>query len=142
MGGGRWDYHQHVVTGTLEDAARDAQHRWPQSAKALRKLSQALSEILHDMDWDLSGDTEQKDDQAFDSECLMRLRNAVEEEFNSADIRNDPVLGFVREMAEDNCQYGDNCPNLGSRHYTCKPCKARQAIKQSEEAGSYRLRTK
>jgi hypothetical protein len=36
---------------------------------------------------------------------------------------------FVRDEADNDCHYGDNCPsNAGTRHGTCRSCKARQVL--------------
>jgi hypothetical protein len=40
---------------------------------------------------------------------------------------------FVDEEAEGDCHYGDNCPsNAGTRHGTCRSCKARQVLSALE----------
>ena len=39
------------------------------------------------------------------------------------------AVDLVRELAEQECKYGDGCPKFsGSRHGTCIPCKARAAL--------------
>ena len=36
---------------------------------------------------------------------------------------------FVSDEADNDCHYGDNCPsNAGTRHGTCRSCKARQVL--------------
>jgi hypothetical protein len=36
---------------------------------------------------------------------------------------------FVSDEADEDCHYGDNCPsNAGTRHGTCRSCKARQVL--------------
>jgi hypothetical protein len=36
---------------------------------------------------------------------------------------------FVADEADEDCHYGDNCPsNAGTRHGTCRSCKARQTL--------------
>jgi hypothetical protein len=36
---------------------------------------------------------------------------------------------FVGDKADEDCHYGDNCPsNAGTRHGTCRSCKARQVL--------------
>ena len=36
---------------------------------------------------------------------------------------------FVGDEADEDCHYGDNCPsNAGTRHGTCRSCKARQVL--------------
>jgi hypothetical protein len=38
------------------------------------------------------------------------------------------VMRFVRELADEPCSYGDNCPDFGTRHGRCLHCKARRAL--------------
>jgi len=38
---------------------------------------------------------------------------------------------LVEDLAAEPCEYGDNCPPLGTRHGECLHCKARRAL-QSE----------
>lgn len=41
----------------------------------------------------------------------------------------DEARSSLRDIAEGDCEYGDNClPNAGTRHGTCTPCRARQAL--------------
>ena len=36
---------------------------------------------------------------------------------------------FVGDQADEDCHYGDNCPsNAGTRHGTCRSCRARQTL--------------
>lgn len=35
----------------------------------------------------------------------------------------DRVTGFVRDIADEDCSYGDECPR-GTRHYVCLRCRA------------------
>lgn len=39
------------------------------------------------------------------------------------------VTDLVREDADEPCHYGDGCPSAGTRHGTCRSCKARRALK-------------
>ena len=40
---------------------------------------------------------------------------------------------FVQEIADEDCGYGDNCPdNAGTRHGTCMRCKAVRALSSTE----------
>lgn len=79
MSGGHWDYRQQHVTHVLDDVGRDheVRARWPHVAQAMRKLADALGEVLHDMDWCLSDDTSIDDDGAFDQKSLELLRQAL-----------------------------------------------------------------
>jgi hypothetical protein len=41
---------------------------------------------------------------------------------------------FIKEFAEEDCQYGDNCPdNAGTRHGTCTVCRSRQVLERVKE---------
>lgn len=41
----------------------------------------------------------------------------------------ESVAELVREDADEPCFYGDGCPaNAGTRHGTCRSCKARAAL--------------
>jgi hypothetical protein len=42
----------------------------------------------------------------------------------------DRLEQFAKDMAEDDCHYGDNCPPFGTRHGTCSGCQAREALKE------------
>jgi hypothetical protein len=79
MSGGHWDHQQHRVRDCLDDVTRDPEvrKRWPRSARVLADLSDALADVLHDMDWDLSGDSCIEDDPGFDQECINKLTRAV-----------------------------------------------------------------
>lgn len=41
--------------------------------------------------------------------------------------RMERIEDLVRELAEDDCSYGDNCPS-NARHYRCIRCKAVAAL--------------
>lgn len=38
------------------------------------------------------------------------------------------VEAFVREWADEACEYGDGCPPFGSRHGRCRVCAASAAL--------------
>lgn len=40
------------------------------------------------------------------------------------------VVREMRDLAEYDCEYGDNCPPFDSRHGTCVGCKARKALER------------
>lgn len=41
----------------------------------------------------------------------------------------EQALTLLRDLAYDDCLYGDNCPDFfGTRHGRCLPCKARVAL--------------
>jgi len=40
------------------------------------------------------------------------------------------LLSFVEKLAEESCDYGDNCPDSGRTHDMCFPCKANKLLKE------------
>ncbi len=40
----------------------------------------------------------------------------------------------LEEDAEESCAYGDGCPTVGTRHGTCRACRARRALKMADDA--------
>ncbi len=40
----------------------------------------------------------------------------------------DRLEGFIKELADEDCVYGDNCPPFGSRHGVCLSCGARKTL--------------
>jgi hypothetical protein len=92
MSGGRWDYRQetlgdHVIE--LLDAVAvdpDVAARFPRLVRVLKARSttlhdelQAMQGVLHDLDWDLSGDRLIKDDRAFENDVIDRLTAGMAE---------------------------------------------------------------
>jgi hypothetical protein len=73
-------YSHHRIREQLLEVSEDAQvaERWPKTAKVLEALATALEHVVHDMDWDLSGDTEVHDDAKFDRECVEKIFSAAE----------------------------------------------------------------
>lgn len=48
--------------------------------------------------------------------------------------RYERLLDFTQDMAEHDCEYGDNCPDVGSRHGRCVGCHARKALSDAGAA--------
>jgi len=75
MSGGHWDYSfcrvQNEVARVGEDP--EVQARFPQLAARLRHLAEGLYAVMHDLDWDFSGDTEIQDDAQFEKDALKTL---------------------------------------------------------------------
>jgi hypothetical protein len=40
----------------------------------------------------------------------------------------DSLMSFVKEIAEGDCEYGDDCPMFSSKHYQCDRCRARDLL--------------
>jgi hypothetical protein len=63
--------------------------------------------------------------------ALLADADRVQIEANARLIAAAPKLwAFARDMAEGDCDYGDNCPGLRSnpRHGACHCCLAREAL--------------
>jgi hypothetical protein len=75
MSGGHWDYQEHQVRDLLERVAEDTQvkARFPSLAVELAATATILHEIIHALDYDLSGDTSIQDDTAFEKQALRKL---------------------------------------------------------------------
>jgi len=43
------------------------------------------------------------------------------------------ALDFVQELADEDCNYGDNCPIFGSRHGRCIRCRAVEVLNRSKK---------
>jgi hypothetical protein len=49
-----------------------------------------------------------------------RIADLLEEAANALD--------FVQELANEDCEYKDNCPDFDTNHGKCLNCKARRAL--------------
>lgn len=59
------------------------------------------------------------------------FRAVAERQLAEAVRERDEARAVLRDFAEYDCEYGDNCPsNAGTRHGTCVGCKARQALEK------------
>lgn len=76
MSGGHWDYIGFKIADALNDIGRDQEvmGRFPRLAEILPRLGEILGQIEHDLDWDLSGDTNIQDDRTFEDKALKDLR--------------------------------------------------------------------
>jgi hypothetical protein len=55
----------------------------------------------------------------------------------TAEAREKSLREFVGEDALEPCEYGDNCPVFGgTRHYTCRTCKARRELEWVANIGA------
>lgn len=79
MSGGHWDYEQSRLEEVMVRVGNDGQvvRRFPKLAQVYRDLGSVLSKIAHDIDWDLSGDTEIKDDRQFEIEMLEKIAKVL-----------------------------------------------------------------
>jgi hypothetical protein len=78
MSGGHWDYSHHQIRECLEAVADDKTIRedFPTIARAFKELSAVMYEIVHDLDWHLSGDTTIHDPKKFEKEAVNKIMEA------------------------------------------------------------------
>lgn len=79
MSGGHFNHIQYRVEEGLNEFGRcdEVKERWPKLAKTLRSLSDGVGEVLHDIDWDLSGDSTVSHD--FEAESIRKLLEVFDE---------------------------------------------------------------
>jgi len=65
---------------------------------------------------------------AGEHEALRQQLAAAQADAGRLERLND----FVKELAEEDCGYGDDCPEFGSRHYRCLRCKALSAMQKPQ----------
>ena len=80
MSGGHFDHIQYRVEEGLSEFGRNSEvrERWPKLAKTLRGLSSVVGEVLHDIDWDLSGDSTV--DENFEAKSISKFQSATNKE--------------------------------------------------------------
>ena len=79
MSGGHWDYNHHQIRECLEAVADDKDIRkdFPKLAKTFKNLSVVLYDIVHDLDWHLSGDTTIHNPEEFAFEATKKLVEGI-----------------------------------------------------------------
>ena len=77
MSGGHWDYKQFNLDAILKEVGtdRDVILRFPKLAQVFYDLASALNNIMHNLDWNLSGDTEIKNDKKFEDDAITKIRS-------------------------------------------------------------------
>ena len=83
MSGGHWDYEQFRVRECMQNVGEDGQViiRFPKLAQVMRDLGEVLEDIIHDLDWDLSGDTEIDDDPAFEASAIRSIGAVISKKY-------------------------------------------------------------
>ena len=86
MSGGHWDYGQFRMQEVLEMVSRDSAVvlRFPKVAGVLSALATKLGSLVHELDYDISGDTTIDDERAWEDQALLTLAEA---------LRADPSVG-------------------------------------------------
>lgn len=75
MSGGHWGYEEFKVLEVLERVGQDVavKTRFPSLAIELQAVGALLHQIIHTLDYDLSGDASITDDAAFEKAALAQL---------------------------------------------------------------------
>jgi len=58
-----------------------------------------------------------------DQVCLIQTLRA----------RVKALEGCLQNLSIDGCEYGDNCPTFGSKHYQCRPCQMLEVLNKDKE---------
>ena len=79
MSGGHFNYSQFELLEILSQVGEDKQviTKWPKLAELFKALGQTLGDIQHDMDWDLSGDTEIKNNEEFQEQYIGKILDII-----------------------------------------------------------------
>jgi len=83
MSGGHWDYCQYRIEEYLDRVGTDGYviMRFPKLAQVLRDLGVQLNSIVHDLDWDISGDTIIDNDKEFEEASIKKLGETMNKKF-------------------------------------------------------------
>ena len=60
-------------------------------------------------------------------------RRDAMEKLSASRAEAERLRGVLSGFAEADCEYGDGCPDFGSRHYRCTGCIARAALAEEGE---------
>jgi hypothetical protein len=104
-----------------------------QCAAVERDARDAMMAAYDEMQKDIA------DPGAFDPRSPMALSRAriaaLESENAALRAALETLRSFASDMAEGDCEYGDNCPTFGTRHGSCDPCRARAALDATKGRG-------
>lgn len=83
MSGGHWDYRQYQAVELLEDVGKTGEVviRFPKLAQVFRDCAQLLDDTLHDIDWDLSGDSSIENDEEFEKQFIKKIGFLLEKKY-------------------------------------------------------------
>jgi len=73
MSGGEWNYFDRRFNCDLEEFCNDIKERFPTLAEELLKKGKIICEIVHDIDYDVCGDTMIEDDADFEINSTKKL---------------------------------------------------------------------
>jgi len=77
MSGGNWDYFHRRFSLEMEEFCTDIKERFPELSDKLLAKSKMLCDIIHDIDYDVCGDTMIKSDKVFEKEAIEKLKNSL-----------------------------------------------------------------
>jgi hypothetical protein len=109
---------------TAELAAKDAANL------GYEVSNQRLSELVDELRAELAACKARELDGGVEA-CTAMAARVVAAEARLAETER--VIEFVRDLAEGDCTYKDNCPPT-ARHYRCYSCKARAALDSEVKA--------
>lgn len=75
-------------------------------------------------------------------EAVRVLRNENTVIFGAFEVTDKNAKAFedaLQDIAEHECEYGDDCPPFGSRHGECVGCKARKALQSRNKKLRYEV---
>lgn len=79
MSGGHWNYSNHEIKEHLCEIGNDGYmiRRFPRLADIMHNLGVQLDDIIHEIDWDFSGDSSIDDDKEFEKKAIKMLIEAL-----------------------------------------------------------------
>lgn len=75
MSGGHWDYRDHGVRDLVCDISYDTRKDSPKLSKAIKEVGKWLTDLIHELDYHYSGDTEIHDFSKTEDRYLKKLRD-------------------------------------------------------------------
>ena len=75
MSGGNWDYFHTRFSMEMEEFCNDIKERFPELSEELLIKSKMICNIIHDIDYDVCGDTMIIADEDFEKEAINKLKN-------------------------------------------------------------------
>lgn len=75
MSGGEWDYFDRRFNHELERFCNDIKKRFPDLSVELLKKGEIICNILHDIDYDVCGDTIIENDADFETDSIKKLKS-------------------------------------------------------------------
>lgn len=74
MSGGDWNYFDRRFISELEDFCNDIKKRFPDLSVELLKKGEIICNIIHDIDYDVCGDTMIENDADFETDSIKKFK--------------------------------------------------------------------